>query len=260
MATKKQSKKRDEALAGIDDGCESWLVEGARFDGLLEIPVIKRPERIAVPSNMVPFSKRDSVDSAARYAVCCYELDRNFAPLLKDPTAYVRVLRRFQAFISPDASLYWDMPLATQITNKYRNQAIGHYMQCQGLYVIPNVRWGDERTYTCDFLPEPLAFLGIERHSIVAVGSYGLVKTAEEKRHFKAGLTAMLDWLEPEVVLIYGSAPESVFGDTWNRSEFVRYPDWTTHVRQDVEGAQPEGEFVKPKDSARSAEDSDGKR
>ena len=227
---------------------------------MLEIPVIKRPERIAVPSNMVPFSKRDSVDSAARYAVCCYELDRNFAPLLKDPTAYVRVLRRFQAFISPDASLYWDMPLATQITNKYRNQAIGHYMQCQGLYVIPNVRWGDERTYTCDFLPEPLAFLGIERHSIVAVGSYGLVKTAEEKRHFKAGLTAMLDWLEPEVVLIYGSAPESVFGDTWNRSEFVRYPDWTTHVRQDVEGAQPEGEFVKPKDSARSAEDSDGKR
>ena len=35
-----------------------------------------------------------------------------------------------------------------------------HYMQRQGLYVIPNVRWGDERTYTCEYLPEPLAFLG----------------------------------------------------------------------------------------------------
>lgn len=32
MAVKKKAKKRDEALAGIDDGCESWLVEGARFD------------------------------------------------------------------------------------------------------------------------------------------------------------------------------------------------------------------------------------
>ena len=250
MAPKKQARKRDEALAGIDDGCESWLVEGARFDGLLEVPVIRRPERIAIPSNMAPFSKRGSVDSAARYAVCCYELDRNFAPLLEDPAAHVKELRRFQALVSPDASLYWDMPLATQITNKYRNHAVGHYMQGRGLYVIPNVRWGDERTYTCDFLPEPLAFLGVERHSIVSVGSYGLVKTAEEKRHFKAGLEAMLDWLEPEVVLVYGSTPDDVFGGVWDRSEFVRYPDWTTHVRRDAEGAQPEEEFAKPKAGA----------
>ena len=260
MGTNKKAKRRDEALAGIDDGCESWLVEGARFDGLLEIPVIRRPERIAIPANMVPFSKRDSVDSPARYAVCEYELDRNFAPLLKNPAAYVKELRKFQAFVSPDASLYWDMPLATQITNKYRNHAIGHYLQKQGIYVIPNVRWGDERTYTCDFLPEPLAFLGIERHSIVSVGSYGLVKTAEEKAHFKAGLAAMLDWLEPEVVLVYGSAPESAFGDVWDRSEFVRYPDWTTHVRQDVEGAQPEEEFAKPKASTAPEEAPDGQR
>ena len=43
MATRKKARKRDEALAGTDDGCESWLVEGARFDGMLEIPVIRRP-------------------------------------------------------------------------------------------------------------------------------------------------------------------------------------------------------------------------
>ena len=209
---------------------------------------------------MVPFSKRDQVGSAARYAVCCYELDREFAPLLKDPAAYAKELRRFQALVAPDALLYWDMPLATQITNKYRNHVIGHYLQQQGLYVIPNVRWGDERTYTCDFLPEPLAFLGIERHSIMSVGSCGLVKTAEEKRHFKAGLAAMLEWLEPEVVLVYGSAPESAFGDVWDRSEFVRYPDWTTHVRQDVEGAQPEDEFVKQTACATAESGSDGQR
>ena len=260
MAMKNSTRRRDEALAGIDDGCDAWLVEGARFDGLLEMPVIERPARMAVPANMVPFSKRGSVDSASRYAVCEYELDRNFAELLKNPAAYVKELRKFQAFVSPDASLYWDMPLATQIANKYLNHAIVYYIQRRGLYVIPNVRWGDERTYTCDFLAEPLAFLGIERHSIVAIGSYGLVKTAEEKHHFKEGLSAMLDWLEPEVVLIYGSAPESVFGEFWDKSEFVRYPDWTTHVRQDIEGAQPEKDFVRLKDGVSIAGDVDGKR
>ena len=247
MAAKK-TRKRDEALANIDDGCNSWLVEGARFDGMLEIPVIKRPDRIAIPSNLVPFSKRESVDSTSRYAVCEYELDREFASLLKDPGAFVKELRKFQAFVTPDASLYWDMPLATQITNKYRNHAVGHYLQSKGIYTIPNVRWGDERTYTCDYLPEPLAFLGVERHSIVSIGSYGLVKTKEEKHHFQAGLAAMLDWLEPEVVLIYGSTPESAFGDVWDRAEFVRYPDWTSHVRRDVEGAQAEEEFLVPKE------------
>ena len=44
MATKKKARVRDEALAEIDDGCESWLVEGVRFDRLLEIPAIRRPE------------------------------------------------------------------------------------------------------------------------------------------------------------------------------------------------------------------------
>ena len=130
MATrKKKAKVRDEALANIDDGCDCWLVEGARFDGVLEIPVIERPDKIMVPSALVPFSKRGQVDSPARFAVCEYELDREFAPLLKDPAAYVKEFKKFQAFVTPDASLYWDMPLAAQVVNKYRNHAVGHYMQ-----------------------------------------------------------------------------------------------------------------------------------
>ena len=247
MATRRKKKVRDEALANIDDGCDAWLVEGARFDGVLEIPVIKRPDKIMIPSGLVPFSKRDQVDSPARFAVCEYELDREFAPLLKDPAAYVKEFRKFQAFVTPDASLYWDMPLAAQVANKYRNHAVGHYMQEQGVYTIPNVRWGDERTYTCDFLPEPLAFLGVERHSVVAVGSYGVVKTADERRHFKAGMAAMLDWLEPEAVLVYGSTPEDLFEGFLDRSEFVKYPDWTSRVRRGAPEAQPEEEFAKPK-------------
>ena len=61
-------------------------------------------------------------------------------------------------------------------------------------------------------------------------------------------------------MLVYGSAPESAFGDVWDRSEFVRYPDWTTHVRQDVEGAQPEGDFVKPKSGEAPESGTDGQR
>lgn len=234
----------DERYAHLDDGCDAWLVDGARFDGVLGIPVIEAPERISVPSAMVPFSKRAKVSSPAHYAVCEYEPDRAFAPLLKDPAAHVKELRRFQAVVSPDASMYWDMPLAAQVLNKYRNHAVASWLQRQGVYVIPNVRWGDERTYTDCALPEPLAFLGVEKGSIVSIGSYGVVKTADEKRHFRAGLAAMLERLEPQVVLVYGSTPDDVFGGFWDASEFVRYPDWTSHERRGLPDSQGEDEIA----------------
>ena len=240
-----KSRKVDGA-ACITDGCNPELVEGALFDGVLEIPIIKKPARLVVPSGMAPFSKIDRIDDPRRFAVCEYELDVNFADLLRNPEAHVDQIKRFQAFITPDASLYWDMPLAAQIVNKYRSHVVGYFMQSNGIYTIPNVRWGDERTYTTDFLPEPLAFLGVEKHSIVSIGSFGVVKTREEKRHFRAGLKAMLEWLEPEIVLVYGSTPDDVFGEFWKDSEFVKYPDWTSYLRSGEEQAQPEEKLRKP--------------
>lgn len=228
--TRKQIAKANQKLAVITDGCNPELLKGADFDGNLEIPIIKKPEKIMIPKGIVPFSEMERV-LPEKFAVCEYENDRDFAELLRDPSVFVKELRKFQAFITPDASLYWDMPLAAQIVNKYRNHVIGHYMQSQGIYTIPNVRWGDERTYTTKYLPEPLAFLGIEKHSIVSIGTYGVVKSKEEKKHFRAGLEAMLNILEPETVLVYGSMPEDIFNDYWKVAHFVKYPDWTSYIR-----------------------------
>lgn len=225
------SKKQIEKFATLYDGCNPEMVQGARFDGALQIPIIEKPDKVLIPKGVVPFSKMDRV-LPEKFAVCEYEPDVEFGGLLRDPEKYVEQLRAYQAWITPDCSMYWDAPLAAIITNKYRNHVIGYYMQQRGIYTIPNVRWGDERTYTTQTLPEPLAFLGVERHSVVSIGSYGAVKTKDEKRHFRAGLEAMLDWLEPEAVLVYGSMPEDVFGASLDRTEFVRYPDWTTYIKE----------------------------
>ena len=42
----------------IDDGFNPELVYGAFFDGLLEIPHIKKPDNIIIPSELIPFSQR----------------------------------------------------------------------------------------------------------------------------------------------------------------------------------------------------------
>ena len=236
MATAKKSNSMStigvKNPAIITDGCNPELVKGAVFDGSFQIPVIKAPEQMIVPKAICPFSMRDKVVEN-QFGLCFYENDIEFAGIIRNPDEYVKKLKKFQCVISPDASLFWDAPFAAQVINKYRNHAIAYYLQKKGVNIIPNVRWGDERTYTTRVFPEPLAFMGFEKHSIVSVGSYGLVKTAEEKKHFKAGLEAMIGHLEPKVVLVYGTMPAEIFTDYMRTVvQFYQYPDWMSYVRR----------------------------
>ena len=210
----------------MDDGCNPGLVLGARFEGIFDIPLIEKPERIDIPSAIVPFSERNKVTDY-NTAVGFYEMDVRFAEVLIDPEKFVEDFRRFKAMISPDCSLYRDAPLSVQIINVYRNRAIGSYYQRKGIYVIPQIRWGTEATYTTKVLPEAIAFSGVEKHSIVAIGTYGCIQHKEDKYHFKAGLEAMLINLEPQVVLVYGPMPKSVFDDYLHNTRFVHFDDWT---------------------------------
>ena len=213
----------------IDDGCNPKLVAGAEFDLPLGIPIIKAPSKIIIPPGVTPFSMRNRAPSFDE-AIGFYEMDVNFAEVLREPEAYIDDFRRFEALISPDCSLYRDAPLSVQLTNVYRNRAIGGYYQRRGQYVIPQIRWGNEYTYTTKYFPERIAFLGVEKHSILAIGTYGCFNGRENKYHFEAGLSAMMETLEPMVVLVYGTMPEKIFGGHMKYAKFIRYPDWTTRM------------------------------
>lgn len=115
--------------------------------------------------------------------------------------------------------------------NTYKSQAIGCYYQFRGAYVIPQIRWGNSLTYTTEALPERLAFLGVEKHSIVAIGTYGCIRTADDKREFQAGLDAMMEALEPKIVLIYGPMPDRIFKPFEHAATFHQYDDWTSRMK-----------------------------
>lgn len=219
--------------AVLTDGCNPEFVQGAEFDGIFEIPIIKKPEKYLIPDNLVPFSKMEKADPKS-FAVCEYENDSEFKDLIVHPDEYIKLLKKYQGFIAPDCSVYRDMPLALQITNVYRSRAIGYYFQKRGVYVIPCVRWGDERTYSKKFLPEKIAFCGVEKHSIVSVGSYGQLKDRLNRYYFEAGLDSMMEELEPEIVLVYSKMPDHI-EEKYPKTRFVEYQDWTSVVREDKE-------------------------
>ena len=106
--------------------------------------------------------------------------------------------------ILPDFSLYRDMPLVMQLWNIYRSRAIGHWLQINGIKVIPNIRFGDKRTFSlcCD---------GIEKHCVIALGTHGNMKHKADRDILLAGLDVVVKYLKPSVIIIYGTAPDRYF-------------------------------------------------
>lgn len=214
------------------DGFNSKLIETALFEGFLEIPIMDAPKKIVVPSVAIPFSKRKAITSPAEEMLVFYEQDPKFRGFVSIPQNYIDELQNIQMVSTPDCSLYRDMPLWEQIANIGVSRSVGYYLQQQGKYVIPNARWGDERTYTkgiFDYIP---AFSGIPKNSIVSIGTYGCSKNKEDKYFLEAGLEAMLAELTPQDVIVYGSYNPKIFDKYEHYTHFHHLPDWTTYVHK----------------------------
>lgn len=183
------------------DVFNAFLVSLATYAGLFEFPCI-RPTYV-VPERMLPFSKALSCHDYNQW-VHFYEDDFLFERIWRNPRKYMEVLQRYEGVILPDFSLYRDMPLVMQLWNIYRSRAIGHWLQMNGVTVIPNIRYGDRRTYRvcCD---------GIEKHCVIAVGTHGNMKHKVDREIFLEGFDVIINRLQPTVVMIYGSAPTKYF-------------------------------------------------
>ena len=110
---------------------------------------------------------------------------------------YLKKMKRYKGIISPDYSVYIDLPFAHQLWNIYRDRVTCEWLRSLGLNVIFNLRWGDYRTYK-------YVFTGIEKHSVIAIGSHGLIKHPENRTIFMNGFKEMIRRIEPSTLIIYG--------------------------------------------------------
>lgn len=185
------------------DVFNSFLVENTDYAGFLELPVIKTSDQL--PEKVISFSK--AMSRTCRDYDCWvifYEHDRWFERLWNKPKRYIDKLKKFKGIISPDFSLYRNMPLVMQMWNTYRGRALAVWLQNNGIEIIPNIRFGDERTFE-------FCFEGIEENKTVAVGTHGCIKRREDKIFFKIGLAKMVQRLSPKTIIVYGRAPDSIF-------------------------------------------------
>ena len=96
------------------DVFHSFLVENADYEGCIELPAIKTSN--SVPNRVVTFSRamEKGMTDFDKW-VMFYEHDVNFERLWNNPKAYLSKLKKFKGVISPDFSLYRNMPLVMQM-------------------------------------------------------------------------------------------------------------------------------------------------
>lgn len=124
----------------------------------------------------------------------------------------------------PDFSIMWNYPLHTQLESTCKSRTIGAWLQHCDIPVIPNVRWGDSRTYN-------FAFDGIEPGGTVAVGTVGCMREREARRVFTEGLAELVNRIHPSRIVVYGSLREDVFKVVRDAGiEIVHFPSATSVV------------------------------
>lgn len=192
---------KNRALNGRKDVFHAFLVEKADYDGIEEIPCIKTSSYL--PTRVIPFSEALKSTDFDQWVVF-YEHDDQFVRLWNKPRKYINILKKYKGVITPDFSLYRNMPLVMQKWSTYQGKAIGVWLQNEGIEVIPNVRFADERSYS-------FCFDGVEKHSTVSIGTHGCIKKLTDRAYFEKGLAEMVKQLQPHTIIVYGAAPDYIF-------------------------------------------------
>lgn len=170
------------------------LLDPYSLDGFYQMPIISNDNY--VPDHMIGFNyAKTSTDTDA--TIHFFVDDYQFERLWNAPEQYNDVLKKFEAVLSPDFSLYMDMPLAMKVWSIYRSRFLGNYWQRQGIRVIPTISWAEPDTFQ-------FCFDGIPEGSIVAVSTIGVKREDEAFKVWKDGMDEMIRRIKPSTIIVYG--------------------------------------------------------
>lgn len=198
-----------------DDGFHADMIQNANLVGALGIPQLM-PIHAEIPLKLIPFEKCKSQANFHQF-VHFYTFDCYFASFLKNIKRYLPLLKKFDGVITPDCSLPINQSPCLLHANTYINRAVGYYLQENHIPIIPNVRWGDESTFS-------YCFQGIPSNSIVSISTHGCIKSNWQKQLFKKGLETMISALSPTDIIVHGRMPDSIFSDYKSAASFHQYP------------------------------------
>jgi hypothetical protein len=207
----------------------SWLFESSVDSG---IPDLQPTE--FVPSCLAAWNMPRHREYAASTggALHFFLDDYRFETVWSSPERLLPRALAVGAALTPDFSVYRDIPRAAQIWNTYRSRWVGAFWQYHGVEVIPTAGWGAPDTF--DF-----CFDGIPSDSIVAVSDVGMNNRELDKALFRAGMRELVRRTAPRMILSYGRLR---FCDSLDLPEVREYPTFWDRRRKQMKEWERENE------------------
>ena len=172
-------------------------------DGKYQMPIIRNENYI--PSDLMGFNYAKTSNNK-KTGIHFYLDDYQFERIWNSPSDYFDILNQYECILTPDFSLYLDMPFAMKIWNVYRSRLIGQYYQQQGLKVIPTISWAEKETFE-------FCFDGIPEGSVVSVSTIGVKQNEIAMQIWKSGMDAMIEKIKPSTILVYGGKLDYDYGN-----------------------------------------------
>lgn len=180
------------------------------------IPDLPRTE--VIPAHLLAYNDRWSTANPPQDACVHFFLDDyRFETLWTKPTRPLTRLQRVGTALTPDFSMWSQMPRIMQLWQVYRARWCGAWMVHHGVKVIPTVGWSTPESFE-------FCFEGIPKWSVVAVSAVGVLRDKEAASMFARGLSESVDQLEPTKILVYGKLPDIVNRDNYDENLFQFYP------------------------------------
>ena len=179
------------------------LVDLERTTGFYQMPTLEKC--LIIPTDLIGFNYMLSSTDTDK-GIHCFVDDYQFERLWNSPHKYTDRISEFECFLTPDFSLYMDMPMSMKIWNIFRSRLIGQFFQDQGIDVIPTVSWAEKETF--DF-----CFDGIAKGSVVATSTIGVKNNDFSMQIWRSGMDEMIKRIKPYAILVYGGEVEYDYKD-----------------------------------------------
>ncbi len=141
-----------------------------------------------------------SINAFVIFSIDDYKFDKGINSIWEHVESTIKILKHYKGIITPDFSTYIDFPEPLKLYNTYRMRAFGYIAGKYGLEVINNVRWDSSNNYA-------YCFEGIPRNTIVAIGTVASqLKLKENRPQFEGGFWKMVETLQPQLIIVYGSS------------------------------------------------------
>lgn len=176
-------------------GAPFWSVGG------YDMPALAPVENFTPPTDLLDFEKAVKSKTYER-GVHFYLDDYRFDDKIwRRYERYAERLTRFACVLTPDFSLYLDMPFGAKIYNVWRSRMIGALLQTAGATVVPTLQWAERASF--DY-----CFDGLPVGSVVSISTVGTMRNSLSRKVFLEGFNAAMERLAPSTVLLYGSRPK----------------------------------------------------